>query len=126
MNPKMNSPRSFAWIFLCLLIPLISCKSSEKTVLALEQIPQEDLVSYAEFIQPIIQNSCSPCHFPEEGHEKMFNSYDGVKRSIKGILYRVQLSPEEIKFMPYKSKKEPLSQSEINQLKKWMAQGMPE
>jgi len=126
MKNKMNNSVGFKWLVLCLLIPFAACKSSEKTTISLEQIPQEDLVSYAEIIQPIIQNSCSPCHFPEEGRERKFDSYDAVKGSIKGILYRVQLSPDEIKFMPYKSKKAPLSQEEIQHLKVWMAQGMPE
>jgi hypothetical protein len=93
-------------------------------------IMQDDMaaptVFYETDIKPIMLRSCTPCHFPTEGKKKMLDSYLATKENIVDIINRVQLPPEEKKFMPFKSKKTPLSAAEIDLLKTWYNEGMPE
>lgn len=86
---------------------------------------KEPAVTYAADVAPIIQDRCTPCHFPETGKKKFLDTYVAARDNIDSILYRVQLPKDHPKFMPFKSKKEPLSDSLINVLKLWKAQEFP-
>lgn len=86
---------------------------------------KEPVVTYATDVAPIIQDRCTPCHFPETGKKKFLDTYVAARDNIDSILYRVQLPKDHPKFMPFKSKKEPLSDSLINVLKLWKAQEFP-
>ena len=106
-----------------LSLSLVYCKTSRK---ATASAPEEKVsaVSYTADILPIMERSCTPCHFPETGKKKLLNTYEATKENIVDIVNRIQLPAEEIKFMPFKSKKTPLSAEEIKLFKDWYNQGM--
>lgn len=81
-------------------------------------------LSYADHIQPIMENSCTPCHYPEKGKKKLLNTYEATVETIDDIIYRIQLPTDSLEFMPFKSKKLPLSDVEIKIFKEWRDQGM--
>ena len=80
--------------------------------------------TYVKDIAPIMVQRCTPCHFPETGKKKHLDTYVAVSTTIDDILTRVQLPHDDPKFMPFKLKKEPLSDSLIMVLKVWKEQGM--
>lgn len=86
---------------------------------------KDTVASYTADVAPIIQDRCSPCHFPETGKKKFLDTYQAARDNIDSMLYRVQLPVDHPKFMPFKSKKEPLSDSLINVLKLWKEQNFP-
>ena len=81
-------------------------------------------VSFDKDVLPVMQNSCTPCHFPPDGRKEPLNTYDAVKNNIGHILERVKLPQNDIKFMPFKNKKPALTDSVINVLVLWEKQGM--
>ena len=83
------------------------------------------LVSYQADISPLFVRSCTPCHFPEKGRKKMLNTYEAVAENIDEILHRVSLTPDNKDFMPFKSKREPLTSKEIEMITLWEKEGMP-
>ena len=84
-------------------------------------------VYYDLDIAPIIEARCTPCHFPAQSGKKLpLDSYASVSDNIADIIYRVELPHDDPKFMPFKSKKEPLSDSLITVLKVWKESGMKE
>lgn len=83
-------------------------------------------VSYVRNIQPIMAESCSPCHYPEKGKKELLDTYDATARFIDDIIYRVQLPADSSQFMPYKSKKMPLTLDQIQMLIDWRDAGMPD
>lgn len=91
-----------------------------------QQAPATITTSYQKDISPIMQMHCTPCHFPEQGKKKMLDTYAATRDNFDDIITRVQLPADDIKFMPFKSKKPPLSDSLINVLKQWRREGMPE
>ncbi|MGE5521386.1 MAG: hypothetical protein ACM3VS_15785 [Candidatus Dadabacteria bacterium] len=82
------------------LITFQYCSSSKKI-----QAPPK--VSYATNVQPILQSSCTPCHFPPGGNKKPLNTYSGAKDNIDEIIARIQKNPGEKGFMPMKHPKLP-------------------
>jgi len=104
-----------------------SCKTAQAPVVSLDakKIPPELLVSYEKDIRPIMLASCTPCHFPEQGQKKMLDTYAATKSEATAIIERVLLPADDIKFMPFKSKKPALTTEEIKLLKDWVTQGMP-
>ncbi|UKN03735.1 hypothetical protein K6119_09550 [Paracrocinitomix mangrovi] len=107
---------------LVLLVGVSSCDATKKSKEQNDGPP----VSYKKDIYPIMERSCTPCHFPEKGRKEMLNNYETTVANIDEIIKRIQLKPNDIKFMPYKQKKQALSAEEIALLKNWQAQGMPE
>ena len=95
------------------------CKSSKNAT------SKKNVISYTQNIAPIMERSCTPCHFPEEGKKKMLNTFDAVKENINDILRRVQLAETDKEYMPFKSKKPALTIEEIDLLKGWVSQKMP-
>lgn len=81
-------------------------------------------VTYTADVAPILMDRCTPCHFPDGGKKKFLDTYAAVSTNIDSILWRVQLPKDHPKFMPFKSKKEPLSDSLIMVLKVWKETGM--
>lgn len=84
------------------------------------------LVSYKKDVVPVLQTSCTPCHFPPKGRKEPLDSYEAVKNQISEIIKRVKLPKEHRKFMPYESKKPVLNDSLIAVLDTWKKQNMPE
>ncbi len=84
-------------------------------------------VTYTADVAPLIDRSCSPCHFPERrGRKEPLDSYDHMKTELAEVLERVQLDESSLKFMPYEKKKQPLSEAEIELLKNWARGGFLE
>jgi len=104
------------------LLGLISCKSIEKTSSDSEK-QMTQTVSYQTDIKPIMMRSCSPCHFPEKGRKKHLDTYEAVSGSITQIIKMVSLDPSDEYFMPFESKKQPLSEQEIELFETWKAEG---
>ena len=82
-------------------------------------------VSYKADVAPILQERCTPCHFPDGGKRRFLDTYLAVQNNFDSIIYRVELPPDHPDFMPFKSKKPPLSDSLINVLKTWREQDFP-
>ncbi len=83
-------------------------------------------LSYNKDIVPIMQTSCTPCHFPPEGKKEALNNYETVRVNIDEIIARVKLAHDDRKFMPFKSKKPVLNDSLIVVLETWQKQNMPQ
>ena len=111
----------FSFLFILAFSTLQFCKSSQKATTK----KSEPIISYSQNIAPILERSCTPCHFPEQGKKKMLNTYDAVKENIDDILRRVQLDVSDKEYMPFKSKKPALSKEEIDVLNGWVKQKMP-
>lgn len=118
-TPKILKRIAISFLFILAFTTLQFCKSSQKAT------SKKNVISYTQNIAPIIENSCTPCHFPEQGKKKMLNTYDAVKENIEDILRRVQLADTDKEFMPFKSKKPALSNEQIELLKGWVKQKMP-
>lgn len=103
-------------LLLCFIIILQNCSSSKKVTVK--------NISFDKDIMPIMQTSCTPCHFPPGGNKEPLDNYAAVKKNFTNVMMRVKLSPGDAKFMPFKSKKPPLSDSIINVLSAWEKQGM--
>jgi hypothetical protein len=110
---------SVAVIFLFVIFQ--NCKSSKTSGF---QAPTA--LSYHKDIVPMLQTSCTPCHFPPEGRKEPLNNYETVKNNISAVIERVKLSKDDPKFMPFKSKKPVLNDSLIAVLETWQKQNMPE
>jgi len=105
------------------IIALPFCSTSKKAAGNKEnEVPK---VSYVTDVSPILQDRCAPCHFPG-GKRRFLDTYAAASGNIDEILYRVQLPVDSSGFMPFKSKKAPLSDSLIQVIKLWKAQSMPE
>lgn len=105
-------------VFIAVLF-LQNCKSAQNTYTA------PVTFTYTKDVAPIMQTSCTPCHFPPEGKKEALNSYETVKNNIAEIIHSVQLPKDNHDFMPFKSKKPPLTESQIATLVTWQKEGMP-
>ena len=109
-------------LFFVLVLVLPFCTTTKKAAGGKLAVPA---YTYTADVSPIISTRCTPCHFPEQnGKKKALDTYEGVSTTIDDVLYRVQLPHDDPKFMPFKSKKEPLSDSLIMVLKLWKDGGM--
>jgi hypothetical protein len=95
------------------------CGSSKKVTAAAT-------TSFSKNVMPIMQASCTPCHFPPDGHKEPLNTLESVKANIDHVIERVKLPKEDRRFMPMMSKKPLLTEEQIGLLEKWKAEGMPE
>ena len=98
--------------------------SSGRTVAASKADAKEVPVSYEADVAPIMVDRCTPCHFPDGGKKKFLDTYAAVSNNIDDIIFRVELPQDSARFMPFKNKKEPLSDSMIAVLKTWRQTGM--
>jgi len=112
-------------LFLLGSIMLLSFCTTSKKAAATKNM-KEATVFYDTDIAPIIAGHCSPCHFPPQGQKLPLNTYTAVHDNVDYILSRVQLPQSDLKFMPFKMKKEPLSDSLIAVIKLWKEKGMNE
>jgi hypothetical protein len=94
-----------------------NCSSSKK----LAATPK---LTYETDLKAVIQNNCSPCHFPPKGNKKPFDSYANVQANIDEMIRRIELNPTDKGFMPFKKPK--LNDSTIAVFKKWRADGLLE
>lgn len=77
---------------------------------------------YETDVRPIVESKCTPCHIPSKGGMKgALDNAEAAKKHIDDMIRRVQLSPNDHDYMPFKGKKDPLTEQEIAQLKAWKA-----
>lgn len=108
------------------LLTLSYCTTSKTAMNARDQNKKMPTYTYTTDIAPIMQARCTPCHFPDGGKKKFLDTHAAVTTHIDDILYRIQLPADSIRFMPFKSKKEPLSDSLIQVFIAWKRDGMPQ
>ena len=107
------------FLVLCLALVLQFCTGTKKAA-----SKRAAKITYVGNIEPIVVNSCSPCHFPPKGNKKPYNSYATVKADIDEIINRIQRNPGEKGFMPQRHPK--LSDSTINLFVQWKNTSMLE
>jgi hypothetical protein len=117
----MMNQKTLLFALLC-VVALPFCSTSKKTLR--EKNQTEPRISYVTDIAPIFAEHCTPCHFPG-GKKKFLDTYAAVSENIDDIIYRVELPVDADGFMPFKSKNDPLSESQIHTLKVWVSQKMP-
>jgi hypothetical protein len=81
-------------------------------------------ITYIRNIEPIMINSCAPCHFPPQGNKKPYNSYAKTKADFDAIFASIQKKPGEKGFMP--ARRPRLSDSTINIFRQWKVDGLLE
>jgi len=100
------------------------CKSSKKAMAAAKAEPAK--LVYQNGLQTVIMANCSPCHIPEKGgKKKAYDNYANAKEDIDEMIRRIQLTPGEKGFMPFK-KETRLSDSTIAVFKQWKEEGLLE
>ena len=120
----MIKNRGLLFVFAAMLaLPLQFCTASKSAQSATREAAP-DAITYTGHIRPIMVEKCTPCHFPKEGKKKMLDTYEATRNNIVEILGRIELSPEDEAFMPFKSKKPPLTAEEIELFETWMSSGM--
>ena len=83
-----------------LSLALTYCSTSKSTANAAIAAPK---ASYTSTLSPVLVEKCSPCHFPSKGgNKKAYDNYANVKADIDEIIRRVELTPGERGFMPFK------------------------
>lgn len=112
-------------LIICGALMLQFCSTARSAAKSKEMQPAEG-ISYTHDIAPIMQSRCTPCHYPDGGKVKFLDTHNAVSSNIDDIIYRVRLPHDDADFMPFKSKKEPLSDSLVQVLVAWKASGMGE
>ncbi len=93
-------------------------------------------ISYEKDIEPILRQNCTRCHginrqesgLRLDSLEWIAKGADGAPVIISGkpeeseLVYLINLSPDNERFMPYKN--EPLSRMEIELIEEWIRQGV--
>jgi hypothetical protein len=114
--------------FLALAAILIFVACSKKTAPVASVEPYTGpAVSYLADVAPLLERSCSPCHYPaKDGKKVPLDNIASVKKELSDMLQLVQLPQTDEHFMPFKQKKQPLSMEEIELLKNWARGGFAE
>ncbi|MCF8237795.1 MAG: hypothetical protein K9I85_06540 [Saprospiraceae bacterium] len=108
-----------------ILLAVLTFACTPKTASKIDSPAPADvpLVLYAD-ISPILERSCSPCHYPDQdGHKEPFDSYANARRNLATMISRVELPQSDEKFMPFKEKRQALTAEEIMMLKNWASGG---
>ncbi len=79
-------------------------------------------VTFANDIKPLITQHCATCH--TVGPQTIYTNYTNASTNINWILDRVQRAPGTSGFMPKSGSA--LTSAEIQLLKDWLAQGLPQ
>lgn len=121
----MNRQLSLTILFFFAAIVFQRCKPSQVANTPMLS-SGEPVISYEEHIQPIMKASCTPCHFPDGGRQRFFDTYAKAKNNVRNIVLRVELPVDADGYMPFKSKKEAFTPDQIEMIKTWAKQGFPE
>ena len=98
-------------------------KETPKAVVV--ETPKPTKVTYEGAVQPLIVAKCAPCHLPSKGGRKAdFETFGNAVKYSADMVIRIQQSPSEQGFMPFKGAK--LSADEIAVFKKWLSDGFLE
>jgi len=110
-----------AGIFASAVLIFANCGPSKK----LAETPPPPM-TFETNVSMLLAEKCSPCHMPAKGGNKRpYDNFANVKSDIDEILRRIQLNPGERGFMPMRSATK-LSDSTINVIKQWKADGLLE
>ncbi|MES2649633.1 MAG: cytochrome c [Bacteroidota bacterium] len=78
--------------------------------------------NFEQHIKPLVTTSCSPCH--TTGNKSKLLEFAVAKEEADDIIRRINLTPADKGFMPFKHPK--LSDSAIAVFVKWKADGLLE
>ncbi len=105
---------------------LVYCNPSKKTAGTTEPAVKETPKStYETGVATLVVGNCSPCHIAGKGKMKPYDNYTNLKSDIDEVIRRIELSPGERGFMPFK-KSAKLSDSTIAVFKQWKTDGLLE
>jgi hypothetical protein len=110
---------SFAVILFSAALFFQYCSSSKK---AAASVPAA--ITYQTDVMPVIQSSCAPCHIEGKGNKKPLDNYASASSVADDMIARVQKSPSERGFMPFKHDK--LSEAAILVFVNWKKDGLKE
>ena len=114
--------KKISFVLTAIIVTLFAACSQKNSA---SKKPKVITITYTTDVMPLIQAKCTPCHLPSKGGFKAnFENYESAKKFGPDMLARVQLSPGERGFMPFKHEK--LSAEEIVIIKKWNEQGLLE
>ena len=97
-------------LFLFGLLILTSCTYNELTPIC---TPDEQM--FSDLVQPIIESNCMGCHSESSSRPAVLTTYDGLIDALKSHSLRDRVINREMP--PYGNP--PMSESEINIIKKW-------
>jgi len=114
------------FIALAAILLFVACSKKTAPIATAEPYTGPE-VSYLGDVAPLLERSCSPCHYPaKDGKKVPLDNYTSVKKELSEMLKMVQLPETDEHFMPFKKKKQPLSLEEIELLKNWARGGFME
>ena len=101
--------------------PVKSVSDTPKTM-ELPVVPPVVKLTYQGAILSLLQQKCSPCHFPSKGGFKAsFENYENALKYSAEMVSRIQLNPSDRGFMPFRNAK--LDAGDIDIIKKWVSDG---
>jgi len=110
---------SLSLIALVTVIAFSYCSGTKKAAAPAEPAK----LSYQANVHSLIVGTCSPCHIPTKGGNKLaLDTYESSKANIDDIIRRIELHPGDRGFMPFKRPR--LSDSAIAVFKQWKADGL--
>lgn len=106
---------------------LLSCSNDNLDTL-MEDMPNENAITYQQNVKSIIDNNCISCHAatPRNGAPMSLITYDQVKNAIqnRGLLNRISLNNGNSLLMPQGGPR--LPQASIDIVAKWQQDGLLE
>jgi len=106
---------------------LLSCSNDNPDTL-MEDMPNENAITYQQNVKSIIDNNCISCHAatPRNGAPMSLVTYDQVKNAIqnRGLLNRISLNSGNSLLMPQGGPR--LPQASIDIVAKWQQDGLLE
>ena len=97
------------------------CHSSKKIAIAKSA---HSPITYLGNVRPLMQDNCTPCHFPPKGFKKALDTYPSASANIDEMIRRINLNSTDKGFMPFKHAK--LNDSIIHVFEQWKKDGLPE
>ena len=110
---------SITFTLLAAVLMFQFCSSSKKAAAA-----KEVAVTYDANVKPVIQATCAPCHIAGKGNKKPLDNFTDARSVADDMIARIQKSPEERGFMPFKHPK--LSDADIAVFVGWKKTGLKE
>jgi hypothetical protein len=105
---------------------LVYCNPSKKVAaVPAEEVKPVPKSTYESGVATLVVSNCSPCHIAGKGNKKPYDNYANLKTDIDEVIRRMELSPTERGFMPFR-KAAKLSDSTIAVFKQWKTDGLLE
>lgn len=103
---------------------LMACSNDNPDTL-MDDIPNEDVITYQQNVKSIIDNNCISCHAatPRNGAPMALVTYEQVKNAIqnRGLLNRISLNNGNSLLMPQSGR---LPQATIDVVAQWQQDGL--